>query len=342
MVSALMICIAVMIVATAAEWLHSRRVRRVAYLAFGPSGRPAAWVALVPTLRVIAMGAVASGAVLLCRYEPILIDVPRPARASRQLLICLDVSPSMRISDAGPSKPKVSRAEWVGKVLQAVVDRVGSVDTRITLIAFYTKALPVLVDTADLNLVHNALRGMPYDIAFQPGKTDLSSGVSMALEMARPWARDSTILIVATDGDANDDISLPRRPPAIADTLVIGVGNPFRTEQIAGHASRQEVPSLKLLAARLGGVYIDANERFVPPAMLRATNAVAPQPVKSWGDREWGLLALTGGASVFTVLSAALSWFGLRRSAWARRAVNGAMRGTPTTGPGRVATTGGF
>jgi hypothetical protein len=50
----------------------------------------------------------------------------------------------MQIKDAGPDAEKVSRARWAGKLTQAILDRLDMKDTRITLVGFYTKALPIL------------------------------------------------------------------------------------------------------------------------------------------------------------------------------------------------------
>ena len=41
-----------------AEWLHRRRVRRIARLAFGPNERPALWARAAPALRVLSLGAI--------------------------------------------------------------------------------------------------------------------------------------------------------------------------------------------------------------------------------------------------------------------------------------------
>ena len=56
---------AVMVLCAAAEFLHARRCRRMAYLAFGPAAGPRAWVAAVPVLRVAAVGAICWGLIVL-------------------------------------------------------------------------------------------------------------------------------------------------------------------------------------------------------------------------------------------------------------------------------------
>ncbi|MHC4834190.1 MAG: hypothetical protein ACYTFH_09945, partial [Planctomycetota bacterium] len=81
------------LVVAVAEWRHAQRVARVARLAFGPAGRPAAWARLAPAARVVGMGLATFGAVILLRFDPIEVDTDPDPRASRQLLVVLDVSP---------------------------------------------------------------------------------------------------------------------------------------------------------------------------------------------------------------------------------------------------------
>ena len=51
---------AALLLVLGAEFLHARRVERIASLAFGPKGRPAAWVTLIPFARSLAASAVRS------------------------------------------------------------------------------------------------------------------------------------------------------------------------------------------------------------------------------------------------------------------------------------------
>ena len=59
-----------LIVAGSAEALHGRRVRRLAILAFGPEGKPAAWAEAAPYLRTLAIAALAWGLATLLLLEP--------------------------------------------------------------------------------------------------------------------------------------------------------------------------------------------------------------------------------------------------------------------------------
>ncbi len=92
------------LLAAMAELLHARRCRRLARLAFGPDHRPAPWARLAPVLRVLAMTALAWGLVTLLELPPKMhVAETVPDNERRHVLIVLDVSPSMRLKDAGPN-----------------------------------------------------------------------------------------------------------------------------------------------------------------------------------------------------------------------------------------------
>ncbi len=178
----------------------------------------------------------------------------------------------MLIKDAGPDEEKVTRSQWAGKVVQGVLDRLDMKETRISMVVFYTKAMTVLTDTTDKNVISNMFDGLQLYVAFDPGPTDLASGVNSALQIARPWARRSTTLIIVSDGDAKSELGQVTLPPAIADTIVIGVGDPNKASIVSGHSSKQEAMSLKTLAARLGGTYHEGN-RLPPPQPKSSRNS---------------------------------------------------------------------
>ena len=56
--------------AVLAEGWHSRRTRRVARLAFGPLGQARLWTRLAPTVRVLALTAMAWGLITLFFIRP--------------------------------------------------------------------------------------------------------------------------------------------------------------------------------------------------------------------------------------------------------------------------------
>jgi hypothetical protein len=324
-----LIAIVVAALAALGEWLHSRRTARVARLAFGPSGKPSRWVAAAPFVRVIGVAAAAWGAAVLTSYDPVGGDQTPAPRASKQLLIALDVSPSMLTKDAGPDEDKLTRSQWAGKVVQGVLDRLDMKQTRITVVAFYTKAVTVLTDTTDKNVISNMFDGLQLHVAFEPGPTDLASGVQSALQIARPWARRSTTLLVVSDGDAKTDLGPVVLPPAIADTVVIGVGDPNRATLVSGHSSKQESLSLKTLAARLNGIYHEGNRLHLPSEILKKLSMITPNTGTELGIRDAALIAVGAGSSLTALIGPALMLLGLQPTyARERRAI---ARRIPTT-----------
>ncbi len=310
-----------------AEWLHARRVRAVAHLAFGPDGRPAVWARLAPAVRIAGASLLALGATLLLLFDPIEVEVTPSPRASRQLLVVLDVSPSMNLKDAGPATEKMMRGQWAGKIMQGVLDRVDMKDTRITMVAFYSRALPMLQDTTDKSLLSNMMSGLPLYTAFVPGKTDLQAGLTEAFRLAKGWAPRSTTLIIISDGDLESAPVVPRPPPSIADSIVIGVGDPRTPTIISGHSSRQDEWTLKAIAAKLGGYYHQGNTRHLPSAVLDGLESIAPRVGGNAGQREIGLWSAGIGAALTAFIGPLLQFFGAPR---AYRAVRPAQSPAPT------------
>lgn len=314
-------------VALLAEWRHARRLARVARLAFGPAGRPSAWARFAPAIRVLGIGVAVWGAAVLYQYDPIGGDQTPVPRASKQLLIALDVSPSMLIKDAGPEVEKVSRSVRAGALVQGILDRLDMKETRITLVAFYTKALTVLQDSTDKNIIANMFDGLQLHVAFEGGPTDLASGVNASLEIAKPWARRSTTLVVISDGDASATLGAVSLPPAIADTIVIGVGDPFKATLVSGHSSKQETWSLKQLAARLNGTYHEGNRLQLPSEVLKKLSMISPNAGEPIGTRDAGLLAIGIGSTLTAGIGPLLMLAGLRRP-YARERKRANQRGT--------------
>lgn len=310
----LLVALAAAAVVALAEWRHAARIRRVARLAFGPEGRPAAWARFAPAIRIAGALLATFGAMVLLRFDPIETEAEPNPRAARQLLVVLDVSPSMNLSDSGPGEEKRMRGVWAGEVLRGILDRLDMQDTRVSLIACYTKAVPMLRDSSDKELVANLMDGLPLYTAFTAGETDLQSGIDAAYEMAKGWARRSTTLVVITDGDLSAPLSPGPRPASIADAIVLGVGDPNRPTQIAGHASRQDQWVLKSLAAKLGGHYHEGNARHLPSEVLESLTMIAPRISDAMGVRELGLVSLAAGSAMLGLIGPLLLRFGAPRS----------------------------
>ena len=316
--------LAVCAFAALGEWLHGRRVARVARLAFGPSGKPRAWTRVAPLLRVAAVTLLAFGLVELYRLTP------RAARPQllpeggfRHLVIALDVSPSMQLKDAGLER-KQTRAQRASTVVMSVLERVALEQLRVSIVAFYTGAKPVVIDTYDLEVVKNILGDLPLENAFELGKTSLIAGIKGAAALAQGWAPDSTTLLIVSDGDAVPDTGLPALPKSIHQVLVIGVGSARAGQNIDGHLSRQDAPTLRQLATRLRGVYHDVNEQHLPSEQLAALAQSLPmRDAAGKGRRELALAAVGAGAGLLALLPIALAFAG---AAW-----QGGVRHSPSS-----------
>ena len=311
--SHIIIAFAVLVFVGIAEWLHARRVARVARLAFGPSGRASRWTIVVAPSRTIAAALATWGLMFLVTYDPIEID-RKPAKiASNHLLVLLDVSPSMQLKDSGAEAQGISRAKRAGEVVQAVLDRLDMENTRISIVAFYTDALAIVQDTFDKEVIRNALDGLPMYTAFEPGPTDLKKGLVKAFEIARLWPADSATLLIVTDGDVATGIPSVI-PSSIADTIVVGLGDPVKSSDVNGHASRQDTMGLRQLATRLGGFYHDGNRKHLPSEVVNSLTMIAPRVGGNWSVRDLALLAVGIGCSTLAFIGPLLTLFGRPRS----------------------------
>lgn len=298
-----------------AEWLHGRRCRRMAFLAFGPGARPRRWVRITPAIRVLAVVAISWGLLVLLRIDRALWKNPSPGERRGQeplhhLVIALDVSPSMNLEDAGPGG-KETRGERGRALLRSILDRIDQQQTGVSIIAFYNEGRPVVLDTSDPEVVANILNDLPLEHAFEPGKTNLYSGVEVAAEVSRSWRPRSTTLMVASDGDTLPGGELPRLPPAISSVLVLGLGNPYRGIYIDGHSSRQDAGSLKRLALRLGGRYHDGNRKHVPTEVIEGIlRSLSGAPRGPLALRDLAILAVAAGGFLLAFLPPLLALFG--------------------------------
>ena len=294
-----------------AELLHGRRCRRLSRLAFGPNERPMAWVFAVPILRPAAAALLTWGLLTLMDIEPKVHRADYIEEDEYQhMVIVLDVSPSMRLQDAGPEGDQSRRAR-AKDVLDSLFSRVSMSHWLISVIATYNGAKPVVVDTKDAEVVRNILADLPMHYAFLSGKTKLFDGLTKAAETAKTWDRNSAVLVVVSDGDTVPSTGMPKLPPSIKGTLVIGVGDPLVGKFIDGQQSRQDASTLRQMSARLRGDYHNANKQHVPSDMIRRlTEASDESPWEKLTLREYALLAVALGSSLLALLPLLLHFAG--------------------------------
>lgn len=298
--------IGVFILVLLGEALHARRIRKLGALAFGPVGRPRPWTQTLMVLRPAAAAALAFGlTALVWEVEPRVLneeeDAVRPGE-ERHLVLCLDVSPSMRLQDAGPEKEQ-SRLHRARDVLDSLFSRIAVKRYGITVVATYNGAKPVVIDSKDSEVVRNILSDLPMHIAFKPGPTRLLRGIAKAGEIAKDWRRNSTLLVMISDGDTVPPTGMPDLPPSIDGVLIAGVGDPITGSFIDGHQSRQDSAALRQIAMRLRGEFHDCNTKLIPTHMLESlTGAGDAPPQDRFGLREYALLAAGLGALLLALI----------------------------------------
>jgi Ca-activated chloride channel family protein len=332
---AALVAIGAALLAALGEVLHAARVRRVARLAFGPGGRPRAWTWAAAPLKVLAVAGLAWGLVVLLLLEPEPKKVERVAEGDeRHVVLVLDVSPSMRLEDAGPQLDE-SRLKRADELLQSFFARVPVERYRVSVVAVYNGAKAVVVDTTDLEVVRNILGDLPMHYAFDPGKTRLFDGLEAAADLARPWNPRSATVLVLSDGDTVPARGMPRMPASVRSVLVIGVGDPRAGTWIDGKQSRQDVATLRQLGARLGGAYVDGNQRHVPSDVIElALGRTETSAFEQLTLREYALGAVGLGAAALALLPLLLNTLGTSFPAGAPRRRSPALVGTSTGGRG--------
>lgn len=308
--------IAAVILVGIGEVMHLSRVRRLAPLAFGPGGKPALWANLAPLLRPAAAGLLCWGLITLWAIDPKVYRAKALDEDEfRHILIALDVSPSMKLEDAGPEL-KQRRSLRAYDLMQSFFKRVSVDQMRLSLVAFYTGALPVVVDTKDPDIIRNFLKDMDMYPAFEPGSTEIFKGLEEAARIAREsgWKPGSATLVVISDGDSVPATGMPKMPPAIRDVVVVGVGDPRVGKQLDGRQSRQDASALRQIALRLGGTYHDGNTKHLKSDLLtKLTDIETESPLERLSKREYALAACALGALILALLPVFLQLAG---TAW--------------------------
>ncbi len=295
-----------------AELRHSQRIRKIRHLAFGPLGKTAWWTWLAPLMRVTGLSLAAWGfASLWLTVEAQVHNQDTiPENEYKHLVLIVDVSPSMRLADAGPDGD-LSRRQRASDVLESLFNRIPMRQFKISVIAVYTDAKMLLEDSQDHEVVRHIMEKMPLWHAYKSGKTNLMSGIQQATRTAKPWNPGSTYLLMLTDGDTVPATGMPKLPASVRDFLVVGVGDPNSGTFIDGHQSRQDVNTLRQMANRLRGTYHNGNQKHLTSQIVEQFTEVNDQDaMRAWTRREWALLAVAVGSTCFAIVPILLHYFG--------------------------------
>ncbi len=309
----LLFSIVAFILVTGAECLHIKRVRATAPLAFGPSQKPSWFARLSPILRVLSLSALVWSAVVLLiipatTHRAKIKDVPPKER--QHLLLVLDVSPSMRLLDAGPTK-KESRMARARQLMESMIARTAHDKLYTTVVAVYNGAKPVVVETRDLEVIYNLMNDLPMHQAFPTGKTKLIDGLTEASIIASKWPAKSATLLMISDGDTIPNTGMPKLPASISGVLIAGVGDPSQGTFIDGHHSRQDAATLQQIATRLSGEYHNGNTKLIPSEMLKRLGTLSTDhQSRLIGQRELALTLFALSTSCLALLPLLLQFFG--------------------------------
>nr|WP_286177334.1 vWA domain-containing protein [Rhodopirellula sp. JC639] len=228
----------------------------------------------------------------------------------QHLLIVLDVSPSMRLEDAGTSGEQ-SRKSRARDVMRSLFQRVPPGQSLVSVVAVYSGAKPVVVDSRDLDVVDGILGDLPLYQAFESGQTRLLEGLREAAKLAKPWNPRSTTAILISDGDTVPPQGMPTMPASVGSVLVVGVGDPQKGSFIDGRQSKQDVFTLRQIAARLRGTYHNGNRQHLPSHLIdEFVSRGRQQRVEPWTRREFALLAVAMGGFCLSLLPVLLEQIG--------------------------------
>ncbi|MEM6980730.1 MAG: VWA domain-containing protein [Planctomycetota bacterium] len=297
-----------------AEFLHQRRCARLAPLAFGPLEKPSLFAKLAPAFRVIAIAALAWGLVSLLVVRPKAYRPEGEVRPGKEqhLMIVLDVSPSMRLEDAGPSG-KQSRKDRGRDIMRSLFQRLTIDRYLVSCIAVYNGAKPVVVDSKDLNVIDGVLGDLPLYQAFESGQTRLLDGLREAVKIAKPWNPRSTTVILISDGDTVPPQGMPAMPASVGSVMVVGVGDLSQGSFIDGRQSKQDAFMLRQIATRLNGTYHNGNKLHLPSDLIAGISQRGVQnQSEPWTRREYALLAVAVGGLTSALLPCLLETFGNR------------------------------
>ena len=226
-------------------------------------------------------------------------------RPGADLVILLDISRSMEVTDVQPSRLSRARQEIEDLINQ-------NREVRIGLIAFASVAHVVAPITEDSQAIRNLLPSISSDLVRLQG-----SRLGQALDRARvlfagqPKKSQHSILLIS-DGDFADSDLTRQVKSMAADGVrlhVLGVGTldggpvPGHTTQFLKNARRQNIvsrldeDSLKQIAELGGGIYLNADFRnedttriLALSASRSSVHAAEDEQVRVWNERFYWLV----------------------------------------------------
>ena len=113
-----------LVIAAATEMIHARRIKAISTLSFGPSALPSSWYRIVPSVRCLSIALIIWGLTSLLMIQPKIHKAKAvDPNEIRHIVIVLDVSPSMKIKDAG-SEGNSTRRKRAFELMESFFKRV--------------------------------------------------------------------------------------------------------------------------------------------------------------------------------------------------------------------------
>jgi Ca-activated chloride channel family protein len=196
---------------------------------------PAVWLRLMggtPASGLVRMlmWSLAAALLALAIARPQWGELPVEASVrTRDLVVAIDVSNSMRCQDVGPSR--------LGKAVQTLIRLLPRLDgNRVGVVVFSGAAYPLVPLTSDLQAVGVFLQGVEPGTVSPPG-SNLENAVAASLELL-PGEGDGRVIILLTDGE-NLQGNIKVAGEALAQTGVTLIGG------IVGTAAGGPIPMLE-------------------------------------------------------------------------------------------------
>lgn len=268
-----------------AELHHLRRCGRLAPFLF--SGLRTPWTILgsLATLRLFGFTLVALSTIQLWEDStlPAELNSAYDHEETDRLLILLDASLSMNIKDAGPAGDQ-SRGTRAADVIRDLVLSADRLPPRTTLVVFADAHYALILDTNDWRVIQASLNNRHLsEVLFDDEKTTLGAVLEAATtDLAKEWPKDSTALLVITDGDSEDTPAPITLPPAIRRSVVVGIGS-AEGRLIGNFRSKRNDETLEAAARASGGRYYNATTAPVPTEALG--RPILPPTVGEGPDR---------------------------------------------------------
>lgn len=233
-----------------------------------------------PWLAAVFLTLAAAAAILAAAQPRWGTRVSQVPRTGADLVILMDISRSMDVTEVPPSRLAAAREAAVQAIERLAGDRVG-------LVVFAGSArvrFPLTTDTAAAARVISSLET---GVVFVEGGTDVAAGLELARTLLTAENPGGRLVLLLTDGDNLGGDIAPVANAYRADgieLLVAGTGTPEggvvpAVDPFTGRVSprldasgqpilsRLDEPFLRSLAAAAGGRYLGTDLALVPPAV---------------------------------------------------------------------------